>query len=66
MISAIIVNLLFGAIGFFAFMRGRKHQIYAHMIIGGALMAYPYFVESTLWQWIIGAGLTVALFVYRD
>lgn len=66
MISDIVANLLFGVIGFYAFMYGRKHQKYAQMIIGGVLMAFPYFVEGALWLWGIGCGLTIALFVFRD
>ena len=36
------------------------------MGLGIALMVYPYFVQSTVLLYVIGAALSAALFVFRD
>lgn len=59
-------GLLFGCIGFGAFVYGKRQSSWKAMAIGVALMAYPYFVPSTAAMYMCGAALTVALFVFRD
>lgn len=49
-----------------AFVYGKKSGLAKPVIIGIALMAYPYFVESTWLIFLIGAFLTASLFVFRD
>jgi hypothetical protein len=62
----IIGYILFGGIGFVAFSYGRKNMLFRPMIIGLALMLYPYFVPGTLGIYLIGIALTVALYFWRD
>jgi len=57
---------LFGLIGMAAFMYGKKLGSWKPMAIGAGLMAYPYFVTNTILMWIVGVGLTVAIFAFRD
>jgi predicted phage tail protein len=59
-------NLLFSSIGLGAFLYGKKQAHWKAMVIGVALIAYPYFVPSTAAMYMCGAALTVALFVFRD
>jgi hypothetical protein len=66
-ITNIVGNVLFGAIGFVAFVYGKRMEAYKTMCIGLLLMVYPYFVsDNTTLMYCIGAALTVALFVFRD
>ena len=58
--------LIFGAIGFVAFMYGKRQVSWKAMAIGAALMVYPYFVSNTIAMYIVGVVLTAALFVFRD
>ena len=58
-------GILFGSIGFGAFIYGKKQASIKPMIIGGALMAYPYFIPNTILLCLIGAVLTGALFIFR-
>ena len=58
--------LLFGGIGFVAFTYGRKMAAWKPLMLGLALMAYPYFVSSAWAVYAIGAALCVALVVFRD
>ena len=64
--AVIVANLLFGSVGFVAFVYGKKMHVWKPMFIGLVLMAYTYFVESTLLLIGIGTVLTAALFVFRD
>ena len=59
-------GLIFSSIGFGAFLYGKRQSSWKPMVIGVALMAYPYFVPSTAVMYVCGVALTVALFVFRD
>ena len=61
----LIGGLLFGSIGFVAFVYGKRMHVWKPMLIGLALMAYPYFVENPVALFAIGAAATVALFLFR-
>ena len=64
--SALFGSLLFGTIGVGVFMYGRKMVLYKPMVIGIALMAYPYFVPQTWLIYTIGCALCLALYVLRE
>ncbi len=59
-------GLLFGSIGFIAFVYGKKNSEFRPLIIGIALMAYPYFLRGTIPLYLIGIGLTAALYFFRE
>jgi hypothetical protein len=58
--------IIFGAIGFVAFVYGKKNKFWRPMIIGIALMAYPYFFSGTLVIYLVGIALTAALYFWRE
>lgn len=58
--------LLFGSIGFAAFVYGKKSADWKPMTIGVALMVYPYFIEETWLLYATGIALCAAIFVWRD
>jgi hypothetical protein len=62
----IIAGLIFGSIGFVAFMYGKKQQSWRAMGIGIALMVYPYFVANAWALYGIGIALTAALYYWRE
>jgi hypothetical protein len=64
--SVLFASLLFGSVGFAVFMYGKKSMHWQPMIIGVALMVYPYFVENVLLLYAIGIALSISLFVFRD
>ncbi len=64
--AVIVANLLFGSIGFVAFIYGKRMHIWKPMFIGLALMAYTYFITNTIVLFGIGVVLTASLFVFRD
>jgi hypothetical protein len=64
--AKIVAWIIFGAIGFVAFSYGAKIKSMRPMLVGGALMVYPYFVAGTWPLYIIGAALTAALYYWRE
>ena len=54
-------SLLFGAVGFVAFMYGKQMALWKPMVFGGALMVYPYFVPQTWLIYAIGCALCLGL-----
>lgn len=61
--SNLFAQLLFGAIGAAAFLYGKKTSALKPMLIGIALMGFPYFLSETWMLYLIGGGLTALLFV---
>ena len=57
--------MIFGSIGFGAFIYGKKQSSFSAMMIGALLMAYPYFVANVIALYAIGIILTLALFIFR-
>ena len=64
--AGIFAWVLFGAIGCAAFVYGRKMLAWKPMVLGVALMVYPYFIAATWALYAVGAALCVALFLFRD
>lgn len=62
----IFAIVVFSIIGFGAFRYGKRDGRWQPMVIGMVLMVFPYFVSSGLWLYLIGAALTVGLFIFRD
>ena len=61
----LIGGIIFGGIGFAAFVYGKKQGSAKPLIIGIALMVYPYFVPNPWVLYGVGAALTAALFLFR-
>ena len=59
-------GIVFGSIGFAAFLYGKKQASFKPMVIGIILMAYSYFVPNTIAIYAIGTALIFALFIFRD
>ena len=64
--ASIIAYLLFGIIGFAAFMYGKKQNKFKPLLIGIALMVYPYFIGGAWGLYGVGILLTVCLYFFRE
>ena len=62
----LVGSLIFGSIGFVAFVYGKKQRIFKPMAIGIILMIYPYAITHTLWLYAVGIGLCLLLYFWRD
>jgi len=61
-----VANIIFGIIGWYAFIHGKREKSWRPMVIGIVLMVYPYFITNTFWAFAIGFALTAALYYWRD
>ena len=61
----LIGGLVFGAIGFVAFIYGKRMNLWKPMLLGLALMVYPYFISDDVTMIAIGVIGTVGLFFLR-
>ncbi len=57
--------ILFGITGYAAYRYGKKAALAKPRWIGVAMMLYPYAISETWLLYAVGAGLCVALYVYR-
>jgi hypothetical protein len=57
----IIGGLIFSGVGFVAFVYGKKMTLWKPMVIGLALMIYPYFISDTWVLYGVGIALSAAL-----
>jgi len=58
----LFASILFGLIGFAAFRYGKNIASGRHLILGIALMGFPYLVSSLWAMYGTGTALTVLLF----
>jgi len=59
-------SILFSSIGFVAFRIGKRDARFEALGLGTALMLYSYFMPNAMMTWLVGAGLTVALYFFND
>jgi len=57
---------LFGLLGFAAYRYGKKVSLGYPKWIGVALMLYPYAISQTWILYVVGSGLCVALYFFRN
>ena len=62
----LVASLIFGSIGFIAFVYGKKQGAWPPMVIGILLMVYPYFIPGTTLMCVIGFALTAGLYFFRE
>lgn len=61
--NALLASLFIGSVGFVSFAYGKKQRRLPQMLVGFALMAFPYFVSSVPLMFGIAAGLLIALWL---
>ena len=62
----LIGGLVFSSVGFVAFVYGKKMGLWQTMALGFALIGYTYLMPNDTAVYLVGAALTVALFIFRD
>ena len=61
-----IAGLIFGSIGFVAFIYGKRMNQWRMMFAGLGLMIYPYFIANTVLLFVVGTVGSAALFFLRE
>ena len=56
-------SLVVSSIGFGLYLYGKKQARFPHLIVGLAMMGFPYFVPGPLAMWGVAVGLTLGLVV---
>ena len=59
----ILASVIFGSIGFAAFIYGKKQTNLKALVLGVILMVYPYFIQNPIALYATGVVLTLLLFV---
>jgi len=59
--STLFVIIVFSAVGWAAFRHGKTESNVTCLLLGIALMVYPYFVEGLALNALIGAALSAAV-----
>ncbi|MBJ7259645.1 MAG: hypothetical protein JHD33_08915 [Chthoniobacterales bacterium] len=59
--STLFVIIVFGTVGLAAFRHGKSESNMVSLVLGIALMVYPYFVEGLALNTLIGAALSAAV-----
>ena len=62
----LIGGFVFGSIGFVAFIYGKRMNLWKPMLLGIALMIYPYFISDDKIMLVIGIFGSAALFFFRE
>lgn len=62
----LIGGFVFGSIGFVAFVYGKRMNLWKPMLLGIALMVYPYFLNNDAVMIVIGVFGSTALFFCRE
>jgi hypothetical protein len=62
----LIGGLVFGSIGFVAFIYGKRMNLWKIMLCGLALMVFPYFIANTAIMYVIGTFGTAAVLFLRE
>jgi hypothetical protein len=61
-----IAGLIFGSIGFVAFVCGKRMNLWRTMFAGLALMIYPYFIANTVLLLVVGTIGSAAVLFLRE
>lgn len=62
----LIAGVIFGSIGFVAFMYGKRMNLWKPMFLGLALMVYPYFVSNDIVLIVVGTIGSASLWFLRN
>jgi hypothetical protein len=61
--NALLASFFVGLVGAALFVYGKRQARFPQMLVGVAMVLYPYFVPNVVAMVAIAAGLIVALFV---
>jgi len=61
----LLAGLIFGTIGWGAFMYGKRLELWQPRAIGVALMVYPYLISHYIGVWVVGVLLLGVLWRYH-
>jgi hypothetical protein len=63
--ASLLWGVVFGAVGLAYFVYGKKQQRFVPLLCGIGLMAFPYFMSSTVLLVVVGLALSVIPYFFR-
>lgn len=63
--ALIMAYLVFGILGFYVFRHGKQNGKLSYLLLGLALMVYPYFIEGAALNWVLGSLLMIGVYIFR-
>ena len=63
--EALFGAIVFGAIGMASFVNGKRKSLLFPMLLGVALMGFPYLLPDALPLFLVGSALTAAAWIFR-
>ena len=63
--EALFAAIVFGAIGMASFVNGKRQALWLPMVLGVALMIFPYIVTDTMPLILVGSALTAGAYIFR-
>ena len=63
--SSLMTGFVFGVIGFWLFKQGKGKGNVRWIVIGLAMLIFPYFISNVLISWLLGVGLCFAAYSLR-
>ena len=63
--AGIVAGLVFGVFGMYLLKLGRKEGNIPHLMIGLALLVYPFYFQNNYALWGIGIGLLFMAYRFR-
>jgi hypothetical protein len=61
--SSLLASMLVSSIGFVLFSFGRRRERFPFIVVGVAMLVYPYFVSDVVWMLAIAPVLLFLLWV---
>ncbi|MBX3021372.1 MAG: hypothetical protein KF799_06800 [Bdellovibrionales bacterium] len=65
-LSALLAAFVFGVVGFYLFLHGRRRTNYWWVWTGVGLMIYPLFISGAWSSWATGGALCILAYTRRE
>jgi hypothetical protein len=64
--ASLVWATIFGVVGLAYFVYGKKQRLFVPLFCGMGLMAFPYFISNAILLVVVGVGLSVVPYFFRE
>jgi hypothetical protein len=64
--ASLVWATIFGVVGLAYFVYGKKQHLFVPLFCGMGLMAFPYFISNAILLVVVGVGLSVVPYFFRE
>ena len=65
-LASLLWATIFGVVGLAYFVYGKRQHLFVPLLCGMGLMAFPYFISNAALLFVVGLGLSVVPYVFRE